>query len=41
MTRSFAFDVIPRQALNVEVSFLSDVRDWLLKMFTPVTIIRV
>jgi hypothetical protein len=40
MTWSFAFDVIPRQALNLEVSFLLDVRDCLLKMFTPTTIIR-
>ena len=29
MTRSFVFDVIPRQALNLEVFFLSDVRDCL------------
>jgi hypothetical protein len=39
MMRSFAFDVIPRQALGLEF-FLSDIHDWLLKMFTPTTIIR-
>ena len=40
MTRIFAFVVTPRQGLNLEAYFLLDVRDWLLKMFTPTTFIQ-
>jgi len=40
MTQSFAFEVIPPQGFNLEVSFLSDVHDWLLKIFTPTAFIE-